>query len=127
MVVASGVELHVSPEGIGVDGEAVGDDLASRGHRETRVGLMIFPKEGERNPWRRRGCQRREDSDGFETWQEKGFALTRRAASSRVTDARVLVVSEVEKSVAVVSFQKNALVDHSLNNVCKPKAPTRNS
>ena len=50
-------------------------------------------------------------------------ALTLRPTPSRVTNARVLVVSKVEKSAAVISVQKDALVDHSLNNVCiKSKA-----
>lgn len=45
-------------------------------------------------------------------------ALTLRAAQSRVTNARVLVVSKVEKGTTIISIQKDALVNHSFNNVC---------
>lgn len=45
-------------------------------------------------------------------------ALTLRTTQSGVTNARVLVVSKVEKGTAVISVQKDALVDHSLNNIC---------
>lgn len=47
----------------------------------------------------------------------RNSALTLWAAERRVANARVLVVSKVEKGTAVVPVQKYALVDHSLNNV----------
>lgn len=50
VVVASRVELHVASEGVGVDGEAVGDDLPPRSHGKTRLRLVVFPKKGEGNP-----------------------------------------------------------------------------
>lgn len=40
------------------------------------------------------------------------------ATQRRVTDARILVASKVEKSTTVVSIQENAIVDHSFNNIC---------
>lgn len=45
-------------------------------------------------------------------------SLTLWTAQSGVTNARVLVVSKVEKGAAVVSVQKDALVDHPFNNIC---------
>lgn len=43
--------------------------------------------------------------------------LTLGATQSWIADAGVLVVSEVEESTAVVSVQKDALVNHPFNNV----------
>ena len=51
VVVASGIKLHVSSEGIGVDREAVGDDLPPRSYSKTGLRLVVFPKKGEGNPW----------------------------------------------------------------------------
>lgn len=48
VVVASSIKLHVSSEGTGVDGEAVGDDLPPRS--ETRLRVVVFPKEREGDP-----------------------------------------------------------------------------
>lgn len=51
--------------------------------------------------------------------------LTLRTTHSRVTDARVLVVSKVEKGAAVISVQKDALVDHPFNNICSGETNQR--
>lgn len=50
VVVASSIKLHVSSEGIGVDGEAIGDNLPPRSYSKTRLRLVVFPKKGEGNP-----------------------------------------------------------------------------
>lgn len=45
--------------------------------------------------------------------------LTLWTAERRVANARVLVAPKVEEGTAIVPVQKYALVDHSLNNVCR--------
>lgn len=126
-VVASRVKLHIPAEGVGVDGEAVGDDLPSRGYSKTRLWLVVLPEEREGDPWRKA-------KTNDVTWRKSVIcqiimwtrsALTVGTTQSRVTDARVLVVSKVEKGAAVVSVQKDALVDHPFNNICGEETKQR--
>lgn len=50
VVVASSIKLHVSSVGVGVDREAIGDNLPPRSYSKTRLYLVVFPKKGESNP-----------------------------------------------------------------------------
>lgn len=127
MVIASSIKLHVSYEGIGVDREAVGDYLSSGGYSKTGLCLVVFPKKGEGNPWRmmknqstQEGCSGLRMTCVFPQMIVcmRYSTLTLRTTQSRVTDARILVVSKVEKGAAVISVQIDALVDHSFNNIC---------
>lgn len=53
----------------------------------------------------------------YDKGQTSVKSLTLRAAQSRVTDARVMVVPKVEEGAAIISVQVDALVDHPFNNI----------